>query len=63
MNVTIEFSDEKAAALTAQAQARGLTVERWLEQIAEEYPQPISIAHLQKNQSERVGPSVRCMGG
>jgi hypothetical protein len=33
MNVTIEFSDEKAAALTAQAQARGLTVEQWLEQI------------------------------
>lgn len=48
MNVTIEFSDEKAAALTAQAQARGLTVERWLEQIAEEYLQPVSIAHLQK---------------
>jgi hypothetical protein len=48
MNVTIEFSDEKAAALSAQAQVRGLTVERWLEQIAEEYLQPISIANLQK---------------
>jgi hypothetical protein len=48
MNVTIEFSGEKAAALTAQAQARGLTVERWLEQIAEEHLQPISIVQLQK---------------
>jgi hypothetical protein len=34
MNVTIEFSDEKAAALTAQAQARGLAVERWLEKVS-----------------------------
>lgn len=48
MNVTIELSDEKAAVLKAQAQARGLTVERWLEQIAELYVQPVSIAHLQK---------------
>jgi len=48
LNVTIELSDEKAAALKAQAEAPGLTVERWLEQIAEEYVQPVSIAHLQK---------------
>jgi hypothetical protein len=33
MSVTIEFSDEKAAGLIAQSQARGLTVEQWLEQI------------------------------
>jgi hypothetical protein len=48
MNVTIELSDEKAAALKALAEAQGLTVERWLEQIAEQYLQPVSIAHLQK---------------
>ena len=48
MNVTIELSDEKAAVLKAQAQAQGLTVERWLEQIAEQHVQPVSIAHLQK---------------
>ena len=48
MNVTIELSDEKAAALRAQAEALGLTVERWLEQIAEQHVQPVSIAHLQK---------------
>jgi hypothetical protein len=48
MNVTIELSDQKAAALRAQAEAQGLTVERWLEQIAEQVLQPVSIAHLQK---------------
>jgi len=48
MNVTIELSDEKAAALKAQAEAQGLTVERWLEQIAEQHVQPVSIAHQQK---------------
>jgi hypothetical protein len=48
MNVTIELSDEKAAALKAQAEAQGLTVERWLEQIAEQHVRPVSIAHLQK---------------
>jgi hypothetical protein len=50
MNLTIELSDEKAAALRAQAEARGLTVERWIEQIAEQQAeaQPASIAHLQK---------------
>ena len=48
MNVTIELSDEKAATLKAQAEAQGLTVERWLEQIAEQHVQPVSIAHLQK---------------
>jgi len=48
MNLTIELADEKAAVLKAQAEARGLTVERWLEQIVEPYLQPVSIAHLQK---------------
>jgi hypothetical protein len=50
MKLTIELSDEKAAALRVQAEARGLTVERWVEQIAEQHAeaQPASIAHLQK---------------
>jgi len=50
MNLTIELSDEKAAALIAEAAAHGLTVERWIEQIAEQHveTQPASIAHLQK---------------
>ncbi len=50
MNLTIEIPDEKAAALIAQAAARGLTIERWVEEIAGQHAQaqPISIAHLQK---------------
>jgi hypothetical protein len=50
LNLTIELSDEKAAALKAQAEARGLTVERWVEQIAGQLAvaQPASISHLQK---------------
>jgi hypothetical protein len=48
MNVTIELRDEQAAAFKAHAEAQGLTVERWLEQIAEQHMQPVSITHLQK---------------
>jgi hypothetical protein len=47
---TIELPDDKVAALKAEAAAHGLTVERWVEQIAEQHvqTQPASIAHLQK---------------
>ena len=50
MTLTIKLSDEKVEALKAQAKARGLTVERWVEQIAVQHAeaQPASIAHLQK---------------
>ena len=50
MDLNIRISDDKAPAVKAQAQAHGLTVERWVEQIAEQYAQaqPASIAHLQK---------------
>ena len=48
MNVTIELSEEQAAALKVQAEGRGLTVERWLEQVAAQLAPQTSIAHLQK---------------
>lgn len=48
MNVTIELSEEQAAALKVQAEARGLTVERWLEQVAAQLAPSTSIAHLQQ---------------
>ena len=47
MNLTIELSDAQAAALKAQAEAQGLTVERWFQKIAENHVPPESIAHLQ----------------
>ena len=44
----IELPDDQAAALKAQAQVHGLTVEQWLGQP----PQPASIAHLQRTDPE-----------
>jgi hypothetical protein len=48
MNVTIELSEGQAATLKVQAEAQGLTVERWLEQVAAQLAPVASIAHLQK---------------
>ncbi len=36
MNVTIEISEDRAARFQKQAQARGLTVDRWLLELAEQ---------------------------
>jgi len=36
MTVTIQLSDEQAAALQAQAAAEGLTVDLWLQRLAEQ---------------------------
>ncbi len=52
MHVTIELSEEQAAALKVQAQAQGLTVERWLEQLAAQLAPAASIAHLQRTNPE-----------
>jgi len=50
MTVTLEFSPESKAAL--KAQARGLTVEEWLLELAGEHAPPASIAHLQRTNPE-----------
>jgi hypothetical protein len=47
MNLNIELSDAQAAALKAQADAQGLTLERWFQKIAENHVPSQSIAHLQ----------------
>jgi hypothetical protein len=39
MTVTIELSDEQLAALKSQAAAEGLSVEAWLQRLAEQYAQ------------------------
>jgi hypothetical protein len=36
MTVTLELSPEREAVLTAQAKARGLTIEQWLLRLAEQ---------------------------
>lgn len=48
MTLTLELSPEREAALKAQAQARGMSVEEWLLQLADQIAPPTSIAHLQK---------------
>jgi hypothetical protein len=48
MNVTIQIPEERAALYQKQAQARGLTVERWLLELADQNAPARSIAHLQK---------------
>jgi hypothetical protein len=39
MTITIQLSDEQAAALEAQAAKEGLSVETWLQRLAEQYAQ------------------------
>jgi hypothetical protein len=49
MTLTIELPPEKEAAFKAEAQARGISVEQWLVEVAEQHvPPPGSIAHLQR---------------
>jgi hypothetical protein len=48
MTVTLNLPPDKEAAFQAQAQARGLSLEQWILEIADQQVQPVSIAHLQK---------------
>jgi hypothetical protein len=48
MNVTIEIPEERAALYQKQAEACGLTMERWLLELADQSAPTPSIAHLQK---------------
>jgi hypothetical protein len=48
MTVTLELSRESEAALKAQAQARGLTLEEWLLELAGDHAPLVSVAQLQR---------------
>jgi len=48
MTVTLELPPEREAALKALAAARGLSVEQWLLELAEQAVPVGSIGHLQK---------------
>ena len=52
MTVTLNLPPEKEAAFTALALARGLSLEQWMLDIADQYIQPVSVAHLQKTNPE-----------
>ena len=48
MTVTLNLPPEKEAAFKAQAQARGLSLEQWMLEAADQQVPPVSIARLQK---------------
>jgi len=52
MNVFIEIPEDRAAGFQKQAKARGLSVERWLLELAEQNVPTDSIVHLQKANPE-----------
>ena len=47
MTLTIEIPDAQAAALKAKAEAQGLTIESWFQQIAQDFAPSDSFVHLQ----------------
>jgi hypothetical protein len=59
MTVTLNLPPEKEAAFKAQAQARGLSIEQWMLEVADQSVQPVSIAHLQKTDPEEWGRQFR----
>ena len=59
MTVTLILPPEKEAAFQAQAQARGLTVEQWMLELADQSVQPVSIAHLQRTDPEEWARQFR----
>jgi hypothetical protein len=48
MTITLNLPPEKEAAFEAQARARGLSVEQWMLELADQSVPPVSIAHLQR---------------
>jgi hypothetical protein len=48
MTITLELSPERKAALTTQAETRGMSLEQWLLELTEQLAPSASIAHLQK---------------
>ena len=61
MNVTIELSDEQAAAIKAQAAARGLSIEAWLQEVAAQQVQPRPhIADLYSREHEGCASRGAC---
>jgi hypothetical protein len=55
MTVTIQLSDEQAAALQAQAAAEGLTVDVWLQHLAEQ----CALVRMPLSQPEARHPGQR----
>ena len=48
MTVTLSLPPAKEAIYKAQAQARGLSLEQWMLEVADQHAQPVSASQLQK---------------
>jgi hypothetical protein len=48
MTITLNVPPDRETAYKAQAQARGLSLEQWMLEVADQSVQPVSVAHLQK---------------
>jgi hypothetical protein len=59
MTVTLNLPPEKEAAFKAQAQARGLSLEQWMLEVADQQVQPVYIAHLQKTDPDEWARQFR----
>ena len=61
MTVTLNLPPEKEAAFKAQAQARGLSLEQWMLEVADQQVARFHCA-LAENQSPGVGAAIRRLG-
>jgi hypothetical protein len=59
MNVTIQIPEERASLYHRQAVSRGLTVESWLLELAEQSTSGGSIAHLQATNPKEWARQLR----
>jgi hypothetical protein len=59
MTVHIEIPPDREAALRARARARGLTVEQWLLEVAEQYAPSGPIANLQRTDPQEWARQFR----
>jgi hypothetical protein len=59
MTLTLELSPEREAVLTAQARARGMSIEQWLLELTEQAAPTPSIAHLQRTNPQEWARQFR----
>ena len=59
MNVIIEISDDHAARFQKEAQSRGLTVDRWLLELAEQNAPALPVKESPKRSLAEVCAKVR----
>jgi hypothetical protein len=61
MNVTIEIPEDRAARFQKQVQARGLTVDRWILELAEQNAPELPVQESPKRSLADVCAKVRGM--